>query len=235
MDFNQILGIKIADLTPAELAQFKSALAAVTTEVDTRAADIKKTQETEVFKEAADVLAGLMTNKLAWTKLPKLQAVPTEDGKGYTVSYLAEKKPAAAKKDGEAGKRASPTPESGDITINKIGIAKGKIAFFKTPTADAAGKTQFETIKGAIGALKQPADSKNPGAQEADRCWDISKKGISASDILTRYHKDVILIYENGTEQTVGDAVKEMEEARKAVAASTPAPAAPAPAAPPAA
>ena len=59
-------------------------------------------------------------------------------------------------------------------------------------------------------ALKQP-----DGSPESVRCWDISKKGISASDIVTRYHADEVTInFKDGSQKLVKDAVEEMKAAR---------------------
>ena len=228
IDLSSITGIKIADLTPAQLAAFSSALAGVKQAVEARTTEIKKSAEAEVFGSAAKTVATLVTEKLAWEKLPKLMFTPDADGKTYTVSYVAGKKTGEPRKEGD-GKRATPTPESGKITINKIGVAKGGIPFFK----DIATGQQYETLKELIMVLKQPADSKTPGAPEADRCWDISKRGIAASEIVTRYHaKEVSLIYSDGTEQLVEDAVKEMEAARAATTPPATTPPTPPPAAP---
>jgi hypothetical protein len=204
-------GIKVSDLTPAQLAQFKSALAGILSTVETRSDEIKKSLESEVFGEIGASVAKLMTDKMAWAKLPAVMLTPDADGKVYTVSYyVAPSKKTTSKKDGDT-KRAASTADTGKVTINKIGVAKGGIAFFQD---NVTGK-QYEEIKALVKELKQPADSKNPGASEADRCWDISKKGLAASDIVTRYHADAVtLIYNDGKQQLVKDAVAEMEAAR---------------------
>lgn len=216
-ELKDLLGIKIADLTPADLAQLKSALAGITQQVDQRSDEIKKTLETEVFGAIAKSSADLMINKMAFAKLPKLSLTPSEDGKSYVVAYVADTKKSGGKKAGDGAKRTTASAETGKITINKIGIAKGGIAMFQ----DNLTKKQYEDIKSIVKDLKQPGpDGKPTTTSEADRCWDISKKGISASEIITRYHADqVTLIYNDGKEQVVKDAVTEMEAARKAVTA----------------
>lgn len=222
-----LFGKKIEDLTPQELASLSSQVAAISAQLMARTDAVKKEKESVEFTVIAECAKGAMTN-LAWQKLPKLQLVPKEDGTGYVVSYMAEKKAKAPGATGETGKRATPTTDSGKITINKIGIAMGGIERFVV-----AGQ-KYESIKDAVRNLKQPGTQ----LSEADRCWDISKKGIAASDIITRYHPDeVTLIFTDMTEMLVKDAVSKMEAARKvetpaAPPAETPAPAAPAAAAP---
>jgi len=141
---------------------------------------------------------------LSWEKLPKLNLVPNEAGDEYVVSYMVTK----GKKG--AGKRVATDVNGGQITINKIGIAMGGIAFFRDNTGN-----DHEGIKDMVKSLKQAN-----GEPEADRCWDIAKKGISASDIVIKYHADeVTLVFNDGTTKLVKDAVEEMRTARAAVPA----------------
>jgi hypothetical protein len=93
------------------------------------------------------------------------------------------------------------------ITVNKICMAHGRIAQYK----DKDGN-QYPTIQKLVKALKQP-----DGTSEAERCWDIQKtlgtpKGIWASDIVIKSHAaEVTLVYENGKEQLVKDAIEEFK------------------------
>lgn len=226
INLDALTGIKIAELSPAQLSALQSALSGVTQAVQARTDEIKKTMENEVFAEVSKYVGDIMSKKLTWAKLPAVLLTPDAEGKVYVVSYYTppSKTRSTTRKEGEAGKRAAPTAEEGKITINKIGVAKGGIAMFQ----DDVTNRQFENLKDLVKELKQPADSKNPGASEGDRCWDIqhklgNDKGISASEIVTRYHADAVtLVYENGQTQKVKDAVTEMEAARKAAADAKP-------------
>lgn len=192
-----LIGKPIEELTPAELAALASQLSTLTTEIDTRRKAIKETAERESFQKIAKV-AEEQSKVLGWAKLPKLTLAPDTAGEFYIVGYVA------AKAKG-GGKRATPDVNSGAITINKIIIAKGGLAWFK----DKDGG-EHETLKELIGVLKQP-----DGTPENDRCWDISRKGISASDIVIKYHADEItLVFQDGSEMLVKDAVEEMKTAR---------------------
>lgn len=198
-----LVGKPVAELTPAELAQLASQLRGLTAEIDSRQKAIKDESEHEAFGLIAEGAKNAMA-MLSWEKLPKLNLVPNEAGDEYVVAYTVTK----VKKG--AGKRATPDVNGGGITINKIGIAMGGIAFFR----DKDGK-DHEGIKDLVKALKQ-----SNGEPEADRCWDIAKKGISASDIVIKYHADeVTLVFNDGTTKLVKDAVEEMKQARAAVPA----------------
>lgn len=196
-----LIGKPIDELTPAELAQLASQLKAITSEIDTRTKAIKEQAESEQFGKVAEAAKEAMT-ALAWEKLPKLQLNPDEAGENYVVSYVAKKV-----KAGGNGKRAKAEVNSGAVTINKIALSMGGIAWFRGPDG-----TEHEGIKDLVKSLNQ-AD----GTSEADRCWDISKKGVSASDIVIKYHADeVTLVFTDGTEKLVKDAVEEMKAARSA-------------------
>lgn len=192
-----LIGKPVDELTPAELGQLSSQLASITAEIDTRRkaiVDQVKDAEDKKLAEAGKAYA----QALGWAKFPKVQLIPNADGTDYTVAYVAK-----GRKNG--GKRAAPDVNGGSVTINKIGIAMGGIAWFR----DSDGK-EYEGIKDLVKSLKQ-AD----GSSESSRCWDISKKGISASDIVTKYHADKItLVFNDGTEKLVKDAVEEMKAAR---------------------
>ena len=193
-----LIGKPIEELTPAELATLSSQLSGVMTDIETRQKEVRERFQTEVFDKIAEVAKDEVA-KLGWAKLPKLTLVPDVDGVKYEVAY-------SAKKVRGTGKRAAADVNSGAVTINKIGIALGGIAWFKGPD----GK-EYEGIKELVKSLKHP----DTGASEADRCWDISKKGISASDIVIKYHADeVTLILNDGTEKLVKNAVDEMKAAR---------------------
>lgn len=194
-----LIGKPIEELTPAELAQLSSQLVALKTEIDTRQQAVKETFEKDAFGKITAV-AKEQAGILGWAKLPKLTLVPDVDGLNYTVAY------AAKKVKGGGGGRGKSEVNSGAITINKIGIAMGGIAWFK----DKDGN-EHEGIKDLMKVLKNP----ETGEPEADRCWDISRKGISASDIVVKYHADeVTLVLNDGTEKLVKDAVEEMKKAR---------------------
>ncbi len=194
-----LVGKPISELTPAELAQLASQLSALTGEIDIRQKAVREQAETEVFTAIAKNAAEQIV-KLAWAKLPKLTLVPDAEGQNYTVAYTA------TKVKGAGGKRAAPDPNGGSITINKIGIAMGGIAWFRV------GTTDYEGIKELVKALKQ-----EDGTSESERCWDISKKGISASDIVIKYHaEEVTLVFNDSTEVLVKDAVEKMKQAREA-------------------
>ena len=194
-----LIGKPIEELTPAELAQLSSQLSSLTTEIDTRRTAIKEQVEAEVFGKITTV-AKEAAQALGWLKLPKLTLVPDLEGENYTVAYATSKR-----KGGATGKRSVTEVNGGAITINKISIALGGIAWFK----DSEGK-EHEGIKDLVKSLKQ-AD----GTSEADRCWDISKKGISASDIVIKYHAEAVtLVFNDGSEKLVKVAVEEMKAAR---------------------
>lgn len=185
-----LAGKPIEQLTDAELASLSET-------IETRRKNLREAQQKEQF----DILtrtAGEVVTALGYEKLPKITLTPDTAGKNWEVSLVAGgvKTPVT---------RTTPDVNGGDITIKKIGTAKGGIAKFK----NKAGK-EFTTIQELVKALKQP-----DGKPEADRCWDISKKGISSSDIIIRYHaNEITLVYENGDEQLVKDAVEEVKSAR---------------------
>ena len=186
-----ITGKPIEELTDSELATLAE-------QVETRRKSLRDALEKEHFCILA-TSAKKMVEALGLEKLPKITLTPT--GEDYEVNLAT----VVAVKSSE--KRATTDVNGGKITISKIGDAKGGIGHFK----DKAGK-EYAKIQDLVKALKQP-----DGKPEAARCWDISKKGISASDIVINYHADeVTLVYQNGKEQLVKDAVDEMKQARAA-------------------
>lgn len=238
---NALVGINLADLFdpakrseilaklgPQGLAALANNITAVAGDVSTKQETIKKTAEADSFLAIGTLAKDKMVG-MSWEKLPKIILLPNTDGTAYTVQYVPEGKGKANRQPGEK-KRTPPDVNTGDVTINKIATSMGGIAFFKV------GDKEYETIKETVHALFQPvpklgADSKPeldaagtaimvPGTvSEVDRCWDISKKGISASDILTRYHAtEVVLIFNDKTEKTVEQAVADMKAARTAAA-----------------
>ena len=208
-ELTSLIGKPIDKLTPAELAQLASQLSGLTTDIEARQKAVREEATTEVFAEIARV-AEEGVKKLAWAKLPKMTLVPDTAGEHYTVVYAAKKVKGGG--GGGGGGRAAPDVNSGAITINKIGIAMGGIAWFK----DKAGK-EYEGIKELVKSLKNP----DSGESESDRCWDIAKKGISASDIVIKYHaEEVTLVFNDSTELLVKDAVEKMKEARAGAPAS---------------
>lgn len=193
-----LVGKPIEELTPVELATLASQLSTLTTSITDRQKSIKEQVEGEAFGKIAEV-AKEQAAALGWIKLPKLMLMPDEAGEKYSVNYVT-------KKVKSTGQRAAPDVNSGAVTINKIGIAMGGIAWFK----DKDGN-EHEGIKDLIKALKNPES----GEPEQDRCWDIAKKGISASDIVIKYHGDeVTLVFNDGSEKLVKDAAEEMKQAR---------------------
>ena len=215
-----LLGKPIDQLTPAELSKLASGLAAMTAQLTARQTEIKKAGETDAFRIIGE-LAVTEMRKLSWEKMPNLYLASNAAGDGYTVQYVKKSKAqkSATAADGTVTvKRTEQGINGGDITINKIIKAKGELAFFQ-----ATDGAEFESIKDIVKALKQPdKDGKPTNLSEADRCWDISKKGISASDILTRYHSDVVLVFKDGSQMTVKDAVAELKAAREATATTEP-------------
>lgn len=200
-DIMSLIGKPIGELTPAQLAQLSSELSSLTTEIDTRRKAVKDEVEKEAFDKIAGTAKEVVQTMLGWLKLPKLTLVPDVDGDNYIVAYSTAKRG-----KGNGDKRATPEVNSGSITINKIIIAAGGIAWYR----DSKGK-EHEGIKDLVKSLKNP----ETGESEADRCWDISKKGISASDIVIKYHADeVTLVFNDGTEKTVKQAVEDMKAAR---------------------
>lgn len=193
-DTTSLIGRPIEELTTDELATLSET-------IEARRKSLIEALEKEQFSSLAEA-ATTMAEALGWQKLPKITLTPDSAGKKYEVSLAT----ATAAVRGPV-RRATPDVNGGAITIRKIGAAKGGIAQFKSKTGKA-----YEGIKDLVKALKQP-----DGKPEADRCWDISKKGISASDIVIKYHaSEVTLVYQNGDEQLVKDAVEELKLARAA-------------------
>ncbi len=186
-----ITGKSIEELTDNELAILSE-------QVETRRKNLRDALEKEHFCILA-TSAKKMVEALGLERLPKITLTPDATGEDYEVSLAS----VVGVKTPE--KRAAPDVNGGAITIKKIGVAMGGIAKFK----DKAGK-EYNDIKSLIKTLKQP-----DGKPESNRCWDISKKGISSSDIVVKYHADeVTLVYTNGDEQLVKDAVEQAEKAR---------------------
>lgn len=205
-----LIGKPIDELSPAELASLASQLSTLSTEIDTRQKTVRDQAQDEVLNQIAiDAESGM--RKLAWQKLPKLTLVPDADGAHYTVAYAATK----GKSKGNGGKRTASEPNSGAITVNKIIVAHGGgIAWFRN---EKTGE-DFENVKKLVASLKQ----EDGITSEGDRCWDITQKvGISASDIVIKHHaEEVTLVFNDGIELLVKDAVEKMKEARAGVAAS---------------
>lgn len=202
-----LIGKPVEELTPAELGALASQLSSLTEAIDIRRNSIQdKVKAEEDVKLAAAAKA--YAQALGHAKLPKLQLLPNADSTEYTVSYVV------TKKKGNGGKRATSDVNTGAVTINKIGVAMGGIMGFRNPDGN-----EFETLKELIVGDEpngKPGLKQADGTPEADRCWDISKKGISASDIMIKYHDGVVIIFNDGTEKTVKQAVEEMKAARAA-------------------
>jgi len=229
---SKVIGKNISELNPTELAAIKSQLSEVLGAVDTKFNEIKTEVEKGVFAEIAGAVLPA-AKKLGWARLPegfivKRITVDKKNDAGeilkdtegnnitedvYVTSFMTKAKgQRKSKKDGQGVTRGD--VNGGDITMNKIFIAKGGMA--KLVKLDDG--TEFDSVKSIVKALKNT----ETGAPESDRCYEISQKGISGSDIITRYHpKEVGIVFQDGTEATVEDAVQDMAEARKASAAQT--------------
>lgn len=194
-----LVGKPVGKLTEAQLDALAQELSAKSSEVEARRKQIKEEAEQKQFAKIAKV-AKEVAQALGWQKLPRLTLAPDIAGTSYTVTYAI-----TTTKVKSSVKRATPD-NGGKITINKIIVAHGDgLAYFRDKDG---GK--HETPRGLIMALKQ-AD----GTPEADRCWDISGKGIAWSDIVVKYHdEEVTLVFNDGTEKLVKDAVNELESAR---------------------
>jgi len=170
-------------------------------QVEARQKLIKEQLESEQFGKIATT-AIEVSKAMEWVKLPKLMLTPNDSGDAYEVSYFV--KTTASKTGSGATTRTAQGVNGGDITIKKIDTIN-PISVFR----DAENK-EYATLKELIYALKTP-----DGKPESERCWDISKKGISSSDIVTKYHAgEVTLIFKDGTQKLVKDAVEEMKAAR---------------------
>lgn len=184
----------IEQLTDTEVETLMSQLEA-------RRQALRQAQEKEELwaLAATDRMAEVLEwNKLR--KLPKLILTPDGSGKKYEVVP-----PVIGKNS--SSKRTQRDVNSGKVTIKKLGDLRGGIVQFK----DRDG-TEYKTIKELIKALKQPnKEGKPTNMSEWDRCWDCVHKGISASEILTRHHPDITLLFGDGSQMTVGDAVKAMK------------------------
>lgn len=200
MQLEQLIGKKLEELTPLELANLNSTLAELAKSVTERQTLIKAEAESKVFDQITAQAGKLMKEVMAWTKLPKLALNPNEAGDEYVCSYIVTKIKSTKAKGDNGGKRAASDVNSGDITINKIAIAMGGIAGYRI------GSKEVPDIKAAVKAL-QVTDSR--------KCWDLDKAGVSASDWLTGYHPDVVIKFASGIEMTVEEAVKKMAEARE--------------------
>jgi hypothetical protein len=191
---NKLTGKPFEELSASELE-------ALSAEIETKRKAMREALEKEQYGNLITA-AEKMSEILGWEKLPKMALIPDATGKKYEISF-------ASNATG-LGKRASAGINGGDITINKIGMSKGGIAQFK----DKDGKA-YDGIQELVKGLKQ-AD----GKPESDRCWDIqhklgNDKGSSASDIVIKYHADeVTMIYQDGKEKLVKDAVEEAKKAR---------------------
>jgi len=186
-----LTGKPMEELTETELASLSET-------IETRRKSLREALEKEQFGTLAKTAKDMAT-ALGWERLVKITLTPNATNEEYEVGLatvtVGVKSPV---------KRATPDTNGGKITINKIAEAKGGIARFK------AKDKEYAKIQDVVKALKQP-----DGTPEADRCWDISKKGISASDIVTKYHAtEVTLVYTNGNEQLVKEAVEEVKSAR---------------------
>lgn len=196
-----LIGKPIETMTPAELGQLTSQLAAYSEELEKRRKAVQEQAQATEFKRIVDAAKVAATN-LGWAKFPKLQLIPNETGNDYRVDYIVTRVRKAG--GGNGGKRTTTGPEAGKLTINKMLLTLGELDHFEV------GKDKFEAVKEVVKALKQP-----DGKSEADRCWEISKKGVSGSDIITKYHPtEVVIVLKTGVKMTVGDAVKKLSEAR---------------------
>ena len=170
-------------------------------QVEARQKEIKEKFENEQFSRIT-AIALEVSKALGWEKLPKMALSPNDSNDGYNISYFV--KTTACKAGSGAITRTAQGVNGGDITIKKIDTIN-PIAFFQDKD-----KKEYQTVKELVMALKTP-----DGKPESERCWDISKKGISASDIITRFHADEVTInFKDGSQKLVKDAVEEMKAAR---------------------
>lgn len=181
-------GKPIEELSDAELA-------ALTAEIEAKRKAMREALQKEQF-DSLTAAAEKMAEALGWEKLLKIALIPDATGKKYEVSLVINAS--------GSGKRTNLGTNGGDITVNKIGIFKGGIAKFK----DKDG-IEYDGIQELVKALKQP-----DGKPESDRCWDIqhklgNNKGIAASDIVLKHADEVTLVYLDGKEQLVKNAVEE--------------------------
>jgi hypothetical protein len=225
-----LIGKPITDLTPDELMQLESFMTAQKAMIDTRRKEMSDQNRTKAF-------AGILTaykdamKLLGWVKLPPVKIVPTADGTDAIVDYIVAsgRKAKATTGDNAAtsvGTRATPSVDSGKITINKIIEIVGELDHFEV------GANKADSTKEVVKHLVNPKENDS----EANHCWEITKAagagtGISASDIITSRHgNDVKMVFKSGEVMTVTEAVKAIRDAR---AAGTPTPAANTPTATP--
>ncbi len=195
-----LVGKPVDKLSADDLDALALELSAKSSEVEARQKVLKEEAEQKQFAKIAKV-AKEVAQALGWQRLPKLTLAPDIVGANYTVTYAI-----TTTKTRGSVKRATPDSNGGKVTVNKIIVAHGDgLAYFR----DKDGN-KHESPRGLIMALKQP-----DGKPESDRCWDISGKGISWSDIVVKYHsEEVTLVFNDGTEKLVKDAVNELESAR---------------------
>ncbi len=217
-----LIGKAPEELTPDELSQVQSYLATRTAAIEARRKVLTETMQATEFAKIV-VVANEVKKNLGWMAYPKLHLEANAAGDGYKVDYVITKiKGTGPKKNGGNGKRSTPDVMSGDITINKIIQTVGELDHYEVN--GQVLDSEHSNPKAVVQMLKQ-ADGKH----EADRCWDIAKKGISASDIITKGHpKEVTMVFKGGMRKLVEDAVAELTAVRKAaeVTPIVPAPAA---------
>jgi len=191
---------KIEDLTPQELAQLQSKLAATMEALNNRQKAIKDTVEKSEFAKI-EAAYSEAAKALGWLKPPKIQ-IFGEDFEHVKAEYITAK--GKAKSGNGTGRKVS--PDTGKITVNKIATVMGGIK-----TLEVGGVTA-ETPKELVKLLKQ-AD----GKLESEHCWELTGKGITASAIITSpaHAKEVTLTFNDGTKMTVEEAIAKLEEARK--------------------
>lgn len=185
----------IQEMSPTELEEMAA-------QVEARQKAVREQLEREQL-DRISVTAKEAAEALGWTKLPRLMLTANEAGDGYAVDIVTGKPRGSA----DGGTRAKSDPNTGDITIKKLGIPHGGIASLR----DKEGH-EYKGLKELVMSLRQP-----DGKPEADRCYDIVHKGIAASDIVINHHaEDVTLVFNDGTTKLVKDAVEEAKAARAA-------------------
>lgn len=223
-ELKTLMGFDLSKATPAELGKIQSEMAAALKTIEERQKVITEAAQAEVFKVIAEHAQKVVSEKLGWAKLPRLVLTPVDvtdpadstkvTGQTYKVEY-STKKVTATGKPGGTGVTRGDTSE-GKITIKKIAEVRGGIKAYKLGGKEYPA-TDNKINKDLITALKQP-----DGKSESLRCYEISKKGISGSDIITRHHDaEVSLVFTDSTEETVKEAVKKMEAARNTANAPT--------------
>jgi hypothetical protein len=209
-----LLGKPLAELTPSELASLNSQLAALNSEVRERTEAVKGQLKTEQFARFAPLFVDVMRDHLAWGKPPKI-VIAGEDWEHITVDYVANNRKSGGKKsDGSAPStgRATSTLETGGVTMKKIKLFAVDIVNygpFKQYYVNGKPVTEADNNDKGIIHLLTDKDGK------PETCYELSKTGVSASDVITSRHPNEVSIeFDNAGPFTVAEMVKQFREAR---------------------